>query len=97
MAIYDNLQIPEGVKTYLRMTSVGLGLMGGAIHQAQKLGQNQVWGMDADAVKYALFGIGASAILSTFALATKTRERMNSTSIDNHVQDDVDNDHRNAA
>lgn len=91
MAIYDSLNMSEGMKTYLRLTSLGLGYgLYKAIDIAQQAGQNQVWGMDADTAKQVLLGVAVSAFASTFALGTKAREKMVAGSIEQRVGDDDD-------
>ncbi len=102
MAIYDYLQLPEGVRTYLRLTSLGLGFgMYKAIDIAQQAGQNQVWGMDADTVKYAALTVGLSALASTLWKGVAARNRIDEKSrvlsIEDRVQSGDDNDQDLAA
>lgn len=96
MAIYDYMGLPKGVSSYLRMTAMAFGL-GGAylIHQAQNAGQNiQPWGMDPDSVKLTLFGIGASALVSTLMkgreAVDKIGERNATLSIEDRLNQDND-------
>jgi ABC-type cobalt transport system substrate-binding protein len=97
MAIYDHgyLPISDNMRYYLRLASVGAGIWGVAIHNIQQIAPNfQPWGLDANDTKSVLFGIGASALISTYVLGKKAGDKIRSETMgieDRLNQDSDDN------